>query len=328
MKDNVHSVFISICALVCLILIGFCFTACNDDEHKDKISIVCTIFPQYDWVNQIIGEKTDEVEVTLLMKNGTDMHSYEPTFSDMAKISTADVFIYIGGESDEEWTSKALKNVSNKNQVSVNMLEVLGDKALVEEIKQGMQIEDAESGEEETDEHVWLSVKNASIYVGYFAQKLGDIDAVNKEYYLENAKKYLNNLQELDTEYEKAVEISQNKTIVVADRFPFGYLVKDYNIEYFAAFPGCSTEVNASTETVTFLANKIDSLELKYILKIDGSKDKVARAVKDSTISKNQSILTLNSMQTISSEDMRNGVTYLSIMQQNLNLLKEALTNE
>ena len=94
MKDNVHSVFISICALVCLILIGFCFTACNDDEHKDKISIVCTIFPQYDWVNQIIGEKTDEVEVTLLMKNGTDMHSYEPTFSDMAKISTADVFIY------------------------------------------------------------------------------------------------------------------------------------------------------------------------------------------------------------------------------------------
>ena len=311
------------------------FSACNTNNSNSKLNIVCTIFPQYDWVKQIVGE-CDNVQVELLMQNGTDMHSYELTFSDMAKISNADVFIYVGGESDESWVNKAISNATNKNMVCVNLVEILGEKALVEEEKEGMQEgrshheegEEEYHHEEEVDEHVWLSIKNASFYINYLANKLGEIDVGNKQTFIDNANAYLSSLNALDSKCAQMVQEANVNTIVVADRFPFRYLVHDYNLDYFEAFSGCSTDADASFETVTFLANKLDELHLNYVIKIDGSDSSVPQAVIDATENKNQKILTINSMQTISSNDINSGCTYLSIMQQNYQILKEALTNE
>lgn len=326
MKNKVYKIFVSFFVFICLLIGMFLFSSCDSGDKKDKISVVCSVFPQYDWIKNIVGE-SDEVEIELLMKNGLDMHSYELTFADMAKIASADIFIYIGGESDESWADKAISSSKNENLISINMVDILEDKALVEEIKEGMQQSNEDhEGHIENDEHVWLSLKNASIYVSYLAKKLGEVDIINKQKYIDNANSYLKKINSLDKEYQKATNEASVKTIVVADRFPFRYLVNDYRLDYYAAFAGCSTEVNASAETVTYLANKIDELALNYIFQIDGA-NSVANTVKQATINKNQKILTLNSMQTLSMQDIINGKSYLSIMKDNLNLIKEALSN-
>ena len=479
----------------------------NDTNKTDKLSIVTTIFPEYDWVREILGDKADNAEVTMLLDNGVDLHSYQPTADDIVKISDCDLFIYVGGESDG-WVESVLKNADNKNVKVINLLNVLGDSVKTEESVEGMQeaehahdhskevstfedheVQDrslsdwagswqsaypfaldgtlddafaamAEEGEmtadeyktyyqngyktditnidiagdhiaftyedgkkvgsdykyigyyiqnwstgtkaamyrfeavdrtsgapvyiefndhmiesaapehfhirmsnesfdaivdpekswptffpadmtgedlcehmeghghgheEEADEHVWLSLKNAKTLVDAISNALQELDPDNKDAYAANAAAYIEKLSALDGAYQSAVDGAARKTVLFGDRFPFRYLVDDYGLRYYAAFAGCSAESEASFETVSFLAKKVDELGLPCVLTIEGKNHKLAETIVQSTTKKNQKVLTMDSMQSMTSEDAANGATYLSVMEQNLSVLKEAL---
>lgn len=303
----------------------------NDTNQTDKLSIVTTIFPEYDWVREILGEKADNAEITMLLDNGVDLHSYQPTADDIVKISDCDLFIYVGGESDE-WVEDALRNAANGNMKVINLLEVLGDSVKTEEIVEGMQEaehehEDAEEHEheEEADEHVWLSLKNAKMLVRVISKALQELDPDSKDIYAANADAYVKKLSALDAEYQAAVDAASNKTILFGDRFPFRYLVDDYGLRYYAAFVGCSAETEAGFETISFLAKRVDEWKLPCVLTIEGAQHKIAETVVRNTTAKNQRVLTMDSMQSTTSKDVKNGTTYLSVMEKNLSVLKEAL---
>lgn len=305
----------------------------NVDEQngQKKLQVVATIFPEYDWVREILGEQADNVELTLLLANGVDMHSFQPTMSDILKVSTCDVFIYVGGESDA-WVADALKGAGNPDRTAINLMEVLGDRAKEEEVVEGMQEEDGHDGHEheeqeelEYDEHVWLSLKNTQVFCDAISEALQAADPENAKLYQENTTAYKGKLAALDREYQAAVDQSESKTLLFADRFPFRYLTDDYNLTYYAAFTGCSAETDASFETITFLAGKLDELKLPVVFVIENSDGKVAKAVVENTNTKDQKILTLNSMQSVTSDEINAGTTYLSIMKENLKTLKEAL---
>ena len=303
----------------------------NDTNQTDKLSIVTTIFPEYDWVREILGEKADNAEITMLLDNGVDLHSYQPTADDIVKISDCDLFIYVGGESDE-WVEDALRNAANGNMKVINLLEVLGDSVKTEEIVEGMQEEEHEhedaeehEHEEEADEHVWLSLKNAKMLVRVISKALQELDPDNKDIYAANADAYVKKLSALDAEYQAAVDAASNKTILFGDRFPFRYLVDDYGLRYYAAFVGCSAETEAGFETISFLAKRVDEWKLPCVLTIEGAQHKIAETVVRNTTAKNQRVLTMDSMQSTTSKDVKNGTTYLSVMEKNLSVLKEAL---
>ena len=473
-------------------------TADNDKQLK----IVTTIFPEYDWVKEIAGEEASNMDLTMLLDNGVDLHSYQPTADDMMKISDCDLFVYVGGESDE-WVEDALKEAVNKDMQVINLLDVLKDSIKTEEAMPGMQAEeghnhgyshfddsdvqdrtlsdwdgdwqsvypylqegvldqvmekkaengektakeykeyyengyktdvsqitidaenntmsfvkngvastatyeykgyqiyDYESGsrgvryffeatggdadapkyvqfsdhgiapgkaehfhiyagndgfdalseemenwptyypadmsgteiaedmleheEKEYDEHVWLSLKNAQTLCSAIAEALETIDPEHKDVYAANVTSYNESLASLDSQYQDAVANASQKTLLFGDRFPFRYLVDDYGLKYYAAFAGCSAESEASFETISFLAKKVDELGLKNIMTIENSDQKIAKTIRDNTEDKNQKILSLDSMQSTTSEDVKNGTTYLSVMENNLNVLKEAL---
>ena len=307
----------------------------------DKISIVTTIFPEYDWVMNILGNNPANAEVTLLLDNGVDLHSYQPTADDIMKIATCDMFIYVGGESDR-WVEDALSEAVNKDMVVINLLEVLGDSVKEEEAVEGMQEEDEhdhhhdededgehhhnDENETEYDEHVWLSLKNAVICTEAISHALQDkVDPENSITYAENAAEYMRKLFTLDREYEETIANASGDTLLFGDRFPFRYLTDDYDLNYYAAFAGCSAETEASFETVTFLAGKVDELNLGCILTIETSDGKIAETIRDNTSTGDQKILVLDSLQSVTMDDIINGVTYLSIMKENLNVLSEAL---
>ena len=318
--------------VLCILMVCGVFAGCganNTNTGTGKIKIVTTIFPIYDWVKEIVGDN-DNVELTMLLDKGVDLHSFQPTADDIVKISACDMFIYVGGESDE-WVEDALKEATNKNQVSVNLLNTLGSSVKEEEVKEGMEAEHEEEGEHEHeeepeyDEHVWLSVKNAKVLCEKISAELCKLDATNKEAYQSNTTKYTAKLDSLDKEYEAAVKNAGVKTVLFGDRFPFRYLVDDYGLDYYAAFVGCSAESEASFETIVFLAKKVDELGLKAICQIESSDGKIAKTIRDNTKSKNQEILTLDSLQSTTGEQAKSGKTYLSAMQSNLEILKNAL---
>ena len=321
-------------AVLAVCALSGCGTSKSGEDTKDKkIKIVTTIFPEYDWVMQILGDKADKADVTMLLDKGVDLHSYQPSTADIAKISEADVFIYVGGESDE-WVEDVLKQAKNKNLKVINLMDVMGDKAKEEEVKEGMQpeeeeAEEAKDGKEEEeveyDEHVWLSLKNAKIFTKKIADVLSEVDKDDAKTYQANYESYAKKLDDLDKKYAEAVASAKNKTLVFGDRFPFRYLVNDYGLDYYAAFVGCSAESEASFETVTFLAKKIDELGLGNVLTIEGKNHKIAKTVVDNTKNKDQKVLTMDSMQSTTAKDVKDGATYLGIMEKNLEVLKEAL---
>ena len=288
------------------------------NDNDNKLKVVTTTFPIYDWVKEIL--KDEDVDVSLLQDNGVDLHSYEPTIDDIAKINNTDVFMYVGGESDE-WVESVLE--SNKNVRVVNLLEVLGDSVKLEEELEGVEHdhEHDHEDEKEYDEHVWLSLRNAKKCVEAIKDVLCELDSSNADRYEKNAEEYIEKLELLDQKYMEVVDSSKNDTLVFGDRFPFRYLVDDYNLNYYAAFVGCSTESEASFNTITFLAKKLDELGLTSILTIEGNNHKIAETIIKNTENKNQEILTLNSMQ----GSIFEGDTYLSIMENNLEVLKKAL---
>jgi zinc transport system substrate-binding protein len=327
------------------------FIACNTDSEKKnpeqaangkKISVVATIYPQYAWLKEILGKQADSLNLTLLIKNGMDLHSYKPSAKDIATIAKADMIVYVGGESDE-WIEKALEATPNEKRLVVNMLKALGDRVKAEEVVEGMQAEDehehhhehaeehehheheAHAEEVENDEHVWLSLKNAEILVKALTQALVKLDNAHEAEYLANANAYIAKITELDEAYRVMVAGASHKTILFGDRFPFRYLVDDYGIKYYAAFVGCSAESEASFETVTFLAGKMDSLALPAIFTIDDGNGKIAQAVlAASKKSKAAEVLTINSMQSVKTSQM-DSASYLDIMRDNLEVLKKAL---
>ena len=308
------------------LLIPFC-SAC-DFNNDGKMKIVTTIFPEYDWVMNVLGDKKDTANITLLLDSGIDLHSYQPTPRDIMTISKCDLFIYVGGESDD-WVDGALKQAVNKNMKVINLMETLGDAIKEEEVVEGMEGEEEEGEEEEEeaeyDEHVWLSLKNAQTLVNEISKALGEIDQENANYYQNNATGYVNSLKDLDARYAQTVSGGTKNTILFADRFPFRYLVDDYNLKYYAAFVGCSAETEASFKTIVFLANKVDELGLNVIFKIESSDGSIANTVKNNTQNKNQTILTMDSIQSASTKEYKAGRNYLSIMEQNLTVLAEAV---
>ena len=312
-------------------------SACNTpNTNNDKLEIVTTIFPEYDWTREILGKNPANAEVTMLLDNGVDLHSYQPSAQDIVKISGCDLFIYVGGESDE-WVERALEQSTNKDMVVINLLESLGDKVKEEEVKEGMEGEDhdhdhegedhdhEEEEETEYDEHVWLSLKNASAICETIEKGIEKIDPTNAETYKSNLASYKAKLNALDADYKKAVDDSSIKTLVFGDRFPFRYMVDDYGLDYYAAFVGCSAETEASFETIVFLAGKVDELGLHCVLTIEGTDHRIAETVVANTSDKNQKILSMDSLQSTTSADVKKGASYLSIMTGNLNTLKEAL---
>ncbi len=305
--------------LVLFVLVG-ALAGCgkqNDTNKTDKLSIVTTIFPEYDWVREILGDKADNAEITMLLDNGVDLHSYQPTADDIVKISDCDLFIYVGGESDG-WVEDALRNAANRNMKVINLLEILGDAHAHDDAEE-------HEHEEEADEHVWLSLKNAKMLVRVISKALQELDPDNKDIYAANADAYVKKLSALDADYQAAVDAASNKTILFGDRFPFRYLVDDYGLRYYAAFVGCSAETEAGFETISFLAKRVDEWKLPCVLTIEGAQHKIAETIVRNTTTKNQKVLTMDSMQSTTTQDVKNGTTYLSVMEKNLSVLKEAL---
>ena len=508
MMKKIFTIFLALTMVVGLLAgCGKKNDAETGEADSDKLKVVTTIFPEYDWVKDILGDKAGSTDLTMLLSNGVDLHSYQPTADDIVKISDCDLFVHVGGESDG-WVESVLKNAANKNVKVINLLEVLGDSVKTEESVEGMQeaehahdhskevstfedheVQDrslsdwagswqsaypfaldgtlddafaamAEEGEmtadeyktyyqngyktditnidiagdhiaftyedgkkigsdykyisyfiqnwstgtkaamyrfeavdrtsgapiyiefndhmiesaapehfhirmsnesfdaivdpekswptffpadmtgedlcehmeghghdheEEADEHVWLSLKNAKTLVDAISNALQELDPDNKDAYAANAAAYIEKLSALDGAYQSAVDGAARKTVLFGDRFPFRYLVDDYGLSYYAAFTGCSAESEASFETVSFLAKKVDELKLPCVLTIEGKNYKIAETIVENTAEKNQKILTMDSMQSTTSEDVANGTTYRSVMEQNLSMLKEAL---
>ena len=326
--------------------------------NSNKISIVCTTFPQYDWVKNILGEEAEHFNVTLLLDNGVDMHSYQPAVKDIATAGSSDLFIYVGGESDT-WVEDALKEAKNKDLKAINLMETLDNFVKEEEVVEGMQEErkslghsheksskekqeqtqkeshensqeingqkEATDEEPEYDEHIWLSIRNAEIMVKNIEKAIEQLDSDNAKVYQNNAENYIKKLDTLDKQYANTIQNAKYKAILFGDRFPFRYMVDDYDLKYYAAFAGCSAETMAGFETVTFLAKKADELQLPVILTIENSDGRIAEAVKSNTTKKNQKILAMNSLQSVTKEQLADGITYLQVMQENLSVLSEAL---
>ena len=319
-KQKYIALFSALILIICTTTLGL--SGCSGNEIKDsgKLTVVATVFPAYDWTREILGDKG---ELTLLSSNGADLHNYQPTAEDMSKIATCDMFIYVGGESDS-WAEDAVKTSLKKDMIAVNLLEVLGEAVVEEKELEGMEHSHEEEENPQADEHVWLSLKNAQTVCGYIAEQLGNIDGENAHLYTENAKKYNEKLDLLDAKYKEAVETARYDTLLFADRFPFRYLADDYGISCYAAFSGCSTETEAGVQTIAFLSAKLKELNLPAVLIIDGSDGSIASTV-IKTAEGTQKILILNSMQSVTQEDLENGITYFSVMESNLEILKEAL---
>ncbi len=327
-----------IIAVLCMLLTAGALAGCGEKNKSEKnadLSIVATIFPGYDWVREIMGDEAENADITMLMDNGTDLHSYQPTADDISKISQCDLFIYAGGESDE-WVKDALKQAENKDRKVINMMEMLGDSVKTEEVVEGMESEHDHDHDEdgdhhdsdqevEYDEHTWLSLKNAEMICEAIENDLSSLDPENKDIYKKNSEEYISKLSELDSKYQKTVDDAARKTVLFGDRFPFRYLTDDYGLDYYAAFVGCSAETEASFKTIKFLAEKVDELDLPCVMTIEGSDHKIAETIIRNTADKDQKVLTMDSMQAVTASDMKDGKTYLSVMEKNLEALKEAL---
>ena len=296
--------------------------------------IVCTIFPEYDWVKEIIKGHESDFELTLLMDKGTDFHSFQPTVADISLISECDIFIYVGGESDE-WAEEALKNAGNPNLKALNLMEILGDAAKEEELKEGMESEEEEEDEDsstgtdgeevEYDEHVWLSLRNAKTFVEEISNTIAEKDEDIADDILMNAEAYREMLNKLDNQYMQAVDDASGDTLIFGDRFPFRYLVDDYGLNYYAAFIGCSAETEASFETVAFLAEKVKEIGVKNVIVLENSDTKIADTIIQTSGVSDCSTLVMNSLQSYQLTYTDADETYLGIMTDNLAVLRQAL---
>ncbi|MBR0081752.1 MAG: zinc ABC transporter substrate-binding protein [Clostridia bacterium] len=313
----------TIAALLCAVLLCAPVLGCGAPKAQsdETLRVVATIFPLYDWAKNVLGDNPGGASLSLLVQNGVDLHSYAATVDDMIMISSCDLFVYVGGESDD-WVKNVLQQAKNPDMVALNLLDVLGDAAKAEELIEGME---GEAEEGALDEHIWLSLKNASVCTDAIADALASLDPTNAESYAANAASYRAKLSALDDAYAAAVSAAPQKKLLFGDRFPFRYLADDYGLSYYAAFAGCSAETEASFETILFLAGKVDALSLHTVLVIDGSDRKIAETVVRSTATQDQAIRSLDSMQSVTQQEANAGETYLAVMERNLIVLRDAL---
>ena len=303
-------------------------TGSEDKAGEDRISVVTTIFPQYDFVRQIAGDKA---ELKMLLKPGEESHSYEPTPQDIIAIQNCDVFIYVGGENDA-WVEDILDSVPDARMRTLKLTDCV--ETVEEEQVQGMEEQPGHShGQEEpgheeahsvheTDEHVWTSPENASLIVEQIAGLLLVADPANSGIYEENAEAYQKELERLDREFREIVDKAKRKTLIFGDRFPFRYFADAYGLEYYAAFPGCASDTEPSAATMAFLIRKAKEEKVPAILKMELSSENIARAVAEAA---GTDVKVFYSCHNLSAEQFENGETYLSMMEENARTLEEVL---
>ncbi len=321
LKVKILYVLFAVCVAVSM------FSGCNNQtESNGKIKVVATIFPQYDWTREIV-KGSENIDLSLLLDKGVDMHSFQPTVDDFVKIKEADVLLYIGGESDT-WVQEAIAEKTNKNMIAVNLLKALGNDAKIEESvtdEEHNHQDNEEEHQEEFDEHIWTSIKNAQKLSYVICDSISKADRTNEDMYRANTESYVNKLRAYDNKYKTLVENSKNNTLLFADRFPFRYLFDDYNLKNYSAFKGCAAETESSFETMTRLINNINCENLSYIMVTESSDKKMAETIVANTKTKDQKIYVLDSMQSVNRQDIDNGATYLNIVQSNFKVLNKVL---
>ncbi|MDD3140717.1 MAG: metal ABC transporter substrate-binding protein [Lachnospiraceae bacterium] len=310
--------------VVTVVLSVTALSACKKKENStkvfaDKISVVATIFPEYDFLRQIGGE---HINLTMLLPPGAESHSFEPTPQDIKAITKSNMFVYVGGDSDA-WVDSILDSIDTKNTKVVTLMDCV---SLVEEkTVDGMTPEEKDgedSDEVEYDEHVWTSPKNTILIVQKLCDNLCQIDQDNAGDYKQNTKDYIDKLTNLDQKFQNVVDNAKRKEIVVGDRFPFRYFVDEYGLTYYAAFPGCSTDTEASAATIAFLDDKINKDNIPIVFHIELSNEKVCDAICEATGAKSE---LLNAVHNVSKSDFNAGITYIDLMEHNVEVLKEAL---
>ena len=318
--------FLACLLSVCLVfgLSGCGMAKQKADEDDGRLKVVATVFAEYDFLRNIAG---DAIHLSMLMMPGADLHAFDPTPKDIMEVQDADLFVTIGGESDS-WADKIIDSVDKGNLQTVRLMDCV-DTVVEEEIVEGMETEEevqeehGESGEEkEFDEHVWTSPKNAIQIVESLRDKLCQMDAANAGAYKENAKSYITKLRKLDEAFMEVIQDGKRREIIVADRFPFRYFADAYDLAYYAAFPGCSTQTGASVETIAFLIRKAKEDGIPVIFHMEMSSEAMCNTICDETGAKKRQ---LNAVHNISRQDFNKGIGYLELMQENVEVLKEAL---
>jgi zinc transport system substrate-binding protein len=319
---------------ISLLPLALVFSGCSGRSRGEGLSIVSTIFPQYDWVRAILGDTADDHTLTLLVNSGMDFHSYEPSPRDIMTISEADLFIYIGGHSDG-WVENALANATNPDMIVINLVEAIGDAVLTLRLTEGMEhvCDDPDCDDASHDaylplikeEHVWTSLLNAKILVEIIADAIIASDPDNADLYRANLTAYLGELNALHGRYEEMVAAASRDTLVFGDRFPFLYLLENYGLNYYAAFTGCSAAAGVSPGTIMILSRRLDDHDLDYIMILEDGNRSIAQGIIDASRNSNRQILTLNSLQSVTVADIEGGMSYLRAMENNLEVLRRAL---
>lgn len=303
-----------IISIFLLFVVTFAFCSCGEVERSTgKISVVTTIFPYYDFARSVSKGTCD---VDMLLKPGSDVHSFEPTPSDILKIRNADLFIYNGGESDE-WVDSILESLGDTDKPVVMKM--------TDYVKPLTEMDADHHAEDEEDEHIWTSLDNAKTLVSKISDEVSKLDQKNKSVYTKNSLDYIEKISKVQSEIENTVNSSESKKIVVGDRFPLLYFATEFSLDWECAFPGCSTETEPSLDRLSKLTDTIEKDKIKTILKLEMSENKVADTLADET---NTKVRIFYSAESVSKEDFANNVTYVDLMERNNNALKEALSND
>lgn len=303
-----------IISIFLLFVVTFAFCSCGEVERSTgKISVVTTIFPYYDFTRSVSKGTCD---VDMLLKPGSDVHSFEPTPSDILKIRNADLFIYNGGESDE-WVDSILESLGDTDKPVVMKM--------TDYVKPLTEMDADHHAEDEEDEHIWTSLDNAKTLISKISDEVSKLDQKNKSFYTKNSLDYIEKISKVQGEIENTVNSSKSKKIVVGDRFPLLYFATEFSLDWECAFPGCSTETEPSLDRLSKLTDTIEKDKIKTILKLEMSENKVADTLADET---NTKVRTFYSAESVSKEDFANNVTYVDLMERNNNALKEALSND
>ena len=309
-------IFPALCALLLL-------TACGPDlppEDSERPQIVATVFPAYDFARSAAGELAD---VTLLLPPGAESHSYEPTPADILRVQECDLFIYLGGESDA-WVDTILTAIEPRGD-TLRMIDCVD--LLEEETVEGMQGgHDHEEGHDHLgevlsmDEHVWTAPRNAAAVTRIIGQRLALLDRSNGEAYAAGAEAYALELEELDRDFAAFFDTLPDRTIVFGDRFPLLYFAEAYDLDYYAAFPGCGAQTEPSAATVAFLTRKVREEGLPAVWYIEFSNHLVADSIAEAAGVETAQFHTCHN---VSRADLEAGATCLSLMRANLEALRE-----
>ena len=304
-----------------------CMAGCSKREEDDTVKIVCTVFPLYEWARNIVGD-AEGVEIVWLVRNGTDIHSYQPTTADIVDMLSCDLLLYVGGET-ETWVEQSLQHRKTDGRILLDMAQAEG--VTLRQVSAESIVTEEEHDHEHDhahgsmDEHIWLSLRNAAACNRAIADTLCRIDPEQEALYRDNLRTYIDQLRSLDEAYESTISEVTDPILLFADRFPFVYLAEDYGIRYVAAFEGCTTEAEITPETILHLARHADEWKLDWIMITESSDGTLAKGIIRATEEKNQRVAIFDSMQSVEHRQMESGETYLGIMERNLNVLRQVL---